>query len=152
VTEVSFSVESFHDVYEELKPRLGEHYAEISLHVEHGYDLNPQEALYRHRQNMGELMMMIGRKRGEIVAYLIAFVAPGMHYADCLTAIGDIFYVAPEYRLGGVADALFDAVETELNRRGVNLWTAGEKMKFPCGPLLKKRGMAPAEVTWFKWL
>jgi len=149
---VTFAVERFADVYGELKPHLGAHYAEISMHPEHGFELNPQEHIYRAREAAGELMMMIGRKRGAIVAYLISFVAPGLHYADCLTAIGDIFYVAPEYRLNGVGGELFAATEQELRRRGVSLWTAGEKLKFPCAPLFRAVGMAPLEQTWCKWL
>ena len=152
MSEVSFCVEAFDSVYPEMKPRLAEHYAEISLHADRGFELRPQERVYRDRQARGELMMMIGRLNGEIVAYSVNFVAPGLHYSDCLTAIGDIFYVAPEHRLGGVARDLFCAVERELKRRGVNLWTAGEKVKFPCQPLMVGQGMELAERTWFKWL
>lgn len=148
----TFSVERFADVYEELKPRLGQHYAEISMHPEHGFELNPQERIYRQREADGELLMMIGRIRGEIVAYLVAFVAPGLHYKDCLTATGDIFYVAPEYRESGLAKQMFDAVKAELQRRHVNLWFAGEKLKFPCEPLFRAVGMEPAERTWCLWL
>ncbi|RQZ57420.1 hypothetical protein DF057_28665 [Burkholderia cepacia] len=150
--QVTFMPEQFSDVYGELKPRLAEHYAEISLHADRGFELKPQERVYRDRAARGELLMMIGRLRGEIVAYSVIFVAPGLHYADCLTAIGDIFYVAPEHRAGRVGSALFAAVEGELRRRGVNLWTAGEKVKFPCGALMERAGMELAERTWFKWL
>lgn len=150
--DVTFMVEHFDDVYPEMKPRLADHYAEISHHPEHGFELKPQEHVYRARQQAGELMLMIGRQRGEIVAYLVAFIAPGLHYADCLTAIGDIFYVAPALRRSRVASDLFAAVESELKRRGVNLWTAGEKLKFPCEPLFKGAGMVPFERTWCKWL
>ncbi|MDN7558226.1 GNAT family N-acetyltransferase [Burkholderia orbicola] len=150
--DVSFCVEPFESVYHELKPRLAQHYAEISLHADRGFELKPQERVYRDRAARGELLMMIGRLRGEIVAYSVIFVAPGLHYADCLTAIGDIFYVAPEHRAGRVGSALFAAVESELRRRGVNLWTAGEKVKFPCGALMERAGMELAERTWFKWL
>lgn len=150
--EVTFAVERFADVYGELKPRLADHYAEISMHPEHGFELKPQEHIYRAREAAGELLMMIGRQRGEIVAYSVLFVAPGLHYADCFTAIGDIFYVAPEHRRNGVADALFEAVKCELRRRGVHLWTAGEKLKFPCEPLFRSAGMEPFERTWCMWL
>ncbi|WP_205191537.1 GNAT family N-acetyltransferase [Burkholderia sp. LMG 13014] len=150
--DVSFCVEPFESIYQELKPRLAQHYAEISLHADRGFELKPQEHVYRDRAARGELLMMIGRLRGEIVAYSVIFVAPGLHYADCLTAIGDIFYVAPDHRAGRVGSTLFAAVEAELRRRGVNLWTAGEKVKFPCGALMERAGMELAERTWFKWL
>lgn len=149
---VTFSVEPFPAVYPELMPLLAEHYAEISLHAARGYELRPQVRVYLQRHQAGELLMMIGRDRGKIVAYSVIFVAPGLHYADCLTAIGDIFYVERTRRGALLGPALFSAVEQELRRRGVNLWTAGEKVKFPCEALMRRAGMELAERTWFKWL
>jgi GNAT superfamily N-acetyltransferase len=148
----TFAVERFSNVYEELKPLLARHYAEISLHAARGFELKPQEHVYRAREAAGELLMMIGRERGRIVAYLVAFVAPGLHYADCLTAIGDIFYVDPDCRNARVGLQLLRATENELRRRRVALWFTGEKLKFPAAPLFRRVGMEPVEVTHAKWL
>lgn len=150
--DITFAVEPFQSAYSsgELLTRV--HYAEISQHKAHGFELKPQIGLYLARAARGEVVLMVGRLRGEVVAYFLCFVAPGMHYADCLTATGDLFYVAPDHRTALTGSALFDAMEQELKRRGVNLWFAGEKIAHPCGALFKRKRFEPFEITHAKWL
>lgn len=148
----AFAVERFQDVYAELLPLLHEHYDEISIHKQMGYDLKPNVALYKAMQDADQLMMMVGRLDGKIVAYFVAFVRPSIHYAGCLEGIGDIFYVEPTRRGLEHGDALFSATRTELVRRGVKRWTAGEKLAFPCGDFLAKQGFEPFERIHSQWL
>jgi GNAT superfamily N-acetyltransferase len=152
MTKPVFSVERFQDVYDELLPLLHRHYDEISLHKYQGYDLKPNIALYRAMQDADQLMMMIGRLEGSIVAYFVAFVRPSIHYADCMEAAGDIFYCAPDRRGALIGLQLFEAVEQELKRRGVRCLMAGEKIAYPAGPLFERRGFEPIERKWCKWL
>jgi GNAT superfamily N-acetyltransferase len=147
-----FSVERFQDVYAELLPLLHEHYDEISLHKHMGYDLKPNVAMYEHAQNADQLMMMIGRLEGRIVAYFVAFVRPSIHYQGCPEAVGDIFYVERSMRGAMHGLQLFDAVENELKRRGVKCFMAGEKLAFPATALFERRGFEPIERKWCKWL
>ncbi|MEK6346361.1 MAG: GNAT family N-acetyltransferase [Burkholderia sp.] len=149
---VTFAVEKFADAYRDGALLTARHYEEISMHAAHGFDLKPMIDVYLRREQAGELMLMVGREAGRVVAYLAAFIAPGMHYADCLTATGDLFYVDPEFRNGRLGVRMFRAVEEELKRRGVKLWFAGEKLKFPVAPLFRAAGMEPVEQTWAKWL
>ena len=152
MTKPVFTVERFQDVYDELLPLLHQHYDEISLHKLQGYDLKPAVSLYRAMQDMDQLMMMIGRLEGRIVAYFVAFVRPSIHYTDCMEAAGDIFYVEPSMRGLMHGLALFDAAEQELKRRGVKCFMAGEKLAYPAGPLFERRGFEPIERKWCKWL
>lgn len=147
-----FSVERFQDVYAELLPLLHEHYDEISLHKHMGYDLKPNVAMYEAAQNADQLMMMIGRLEGRIVAYFVAFVRPSIHYLECLEAVGDIFFVEQTMRGAMHGLQLFDAVENELKRRGVKCWMAGEKIAFPATPLFVRCGFEPIERKFCKWL
>jgi GNAT superfamily N-acetyltransferase len=147
-----FSVERFHDVYAELFPLLGEHYDEISIHKQMGYELKPNVPLYRAMQDADQLMMMVGRLDGKIVAYFVAFVRPSIHYADCMEGIGDIFYVEPTRRGAEHGRALFAATKAELTRRGVKCWMAGEKLAYPCGNFLEGMGFEPFERKWVLWL
>lgn len=148
----AFAVERFHDVYAELLPLLHRHYEEISLHKRQGFDLNPNVAMYRAAEDAGQLMMMIGRLEGQIVAYFVAFVRPSIHYLDCLEAAGDIFYCSPDKRGMMIGLALFEAAEAEFKRRGVKCIMAGEKIEYPASALFKRRGFEPIEVKWTKWL
>lgn len=147
-----FAVERFQDVYAELLPLLHQHYDEISIHKQKGYDLKPQVALYRAMQDAGQLMMMIGRLDGQIVAYYVVFVRPSIHYLDCLEGIGDIFFVEQSRRGAMFGNALFEATEQELRRRGVKCFMAGEKLAFPAAPLFERRKFEPIERKWALWL
>lgn len=147
-----FTVERFQDVYDELFPLLHEHYDEISLHKKKGYPLVPAVSLYRAMQDADQLVMMIGRLQGKIVAYFVVFVRPSIHYQTCLEAIGDIFFVEQSRRGAAIGLQLFEATERELKRRGVNLFMAGEKLAFPATALFKRRGFEPIETKHAKWL
>lgn len=147
-----FAVERFHDVYDELFPLLVKHYEEISLHKLKGYPLNPNVAMYRAAEDAGQLVMMIGRSEGKIVAYFVLFVRPSIHYIDCMEAVGDIFYCDPSRRGAMIGNALFEAVEAELRRRGVKCLMAGEKIAFPATALFTRRGYKPIETKYAKWL
>jgi GNAT superfamily N-acetyltransferase len=148
----AFAVERFHDVYAELLPLLHEHYDEISIHKQMGYDLKPNVALYKAMQDADQLLMMIGRLDGQIVAYFVVFVRPSIHYGDCLEGIGDIFFVEQTRRGAMFGNALFEATENELKRRGVKCFMAGEKVAFPARPLFERRGFEEIERKHAKWL
>lgn len=147
-----FSVERFQDVYAELLPLLHEHYDEISIHKQMGYDLKPNVPLYRAMQDADQLMMMIGRLDGQIVAYFVVFVRPSIHYLDCLEGVGDIFFCKPDRRGAMIGLQLFEATENELRRRGVKCFMAGEKVAFPARALFERRGFEEIERKHAKWL
>lgn len=147
-----FCVERFQDVYAELLPLLHEHYDEISLHKHMGYELKPNVAMYEAAQNADQLLMMIGRLDGQIVAYFVVFVRPSIHYQTCLEAAGDIFYCSQDRRGAMIGLQLFEATENELKRRGVKCFMAGEKIAHPAAALFERRGFEPIERKWCLWL
>lgn len=149
---ITFAIESFRQVYDELKPLLVEHYAEISTHAQHDVPLEPMLSLYHAREADGSLVTFIGRQRGQIVAYLLCFIAPGLHYASCLTCSPDIFYVRPDMRKGRAGLQMFRFVEAELRRRGVQRWAVGTKLAHDASALFRRLNFEPVEVTFEKWL
>ena len=149
---LTFAIERFSDVYGELLPLLCEHYAEISTHRDHGVELEPQVGVYRAREADGSLMMVIGREAGQIAAYFVCFVAPGLHYAGCLTCLPDIFYVRPDLRTGRAGIRMFKFVEAELRRRGVKRWAVGSKVEHDASALFRYLDFQPVEITYEKWL
>jgi GNAT superfamily N-acetyltransferase len=149
---ITFNCESFREVYPELKPTLDRHYEEISNHVKHDVPLNPLLNVYYEREDNGTLLTVVGRDAGAVVAYYLCFVAPGLHYADCLTCTPDIFYVVPEKRSGGAGLRMFKYTESVLRQRGVKLWFVGGKVNHDASPLFRRMGFAPSEVTFSKWL
>jgi GNAT superfamily N-acetyltransferase len=149
---ITFAIEPFSSVYGELLPLLEQHYGEISTHKDHGVPLEPLVNVYRAREADGSLVMVIGRDMGQIVAYFVCFVAPGLHYASCLTCSPDIFYVAPERRKGMAGIRMFRFIEKELKRRGVKRWAVGSKVAHDASALFRFLGFEPVETTYEKWL
>ncbi|QBP10429.1 hypothetical protein [Cupriavidus metallidurans] len=149
---ITFMVERFSEVYGELLPLLHEHYGEISTHKDHGVPLEPMEEVYRAREADGSLLMVIGREEGEIVAYLVAFIAPGLHYRPCLTCSPDIFFVREDKRTGMAGVRMMRFVEKEVRRRGVKRWAIGSKVKHDASALFRYLDFEPVETTYEKWL
>lgn len=149
---ITYMIEPFSSVYSELLPLLGAHYGEISTHKDHGVALDPMVSVYRAREADGTLMMVIGREQGEIVAYFVCFVAPGLHYKSCLTCSPDIFFVREDRRTGLTGVRMFRFVEKELKRRGVKRWAVGSKIQHDASALFKFLDFEPVETTYEKWI
>lgn len=149
---ITFGVEAFSRVYEELLPLLASHYSEISTHKDHGVPLEPMVEAYRAREQDGSLLMVVGRENGEIAAYFVCFVAPGLHYRNCLTCSPDIFFVREDKRNGRVGIEMFSFVEKELRKRGVKRWAVGSKVQHDVSGLFERLGFSKVETTYEKWL
>jgi GNAT superfamily N-acetyltransferase len=148
------SVETFRENIEDFKQLSVSHYDEISEHKLRGIPLNPQYEVYLQREDAGTVIFIALRNAGKFVGYLISFVTPGLHYADCLTSVGDIFFVYPAERgkFGGVM--LFKAWEAECRRRGVKLMCAGIKVKHAdeAKRLMEIMQFFEAEIMFWKFL
>lgn len=148
---ITAQVESFRERVGELQALIPTHYDALSLHKGR-FPLQPQWPIYFNREAAGELLFMTLRKDGEMIGYWITFVAPGLHYATCLTSQMDIWFMHPAHIIGKAPLILINAVERELRRRGVNLWFAGSKDHKPCGPLFERLGFQKVETFYSKWL
>lgn len=149
---ITFAVEKFAEFYGEALPLLHEHYAEISTHKDHGVPLEPMVDVYLSREAEGSLLVVVGREEGRIVAYMLCFIAPGLHYRSCLTCTPDIFYVDAKKRTGMTGMRMFRFVEKELKRRGVKRWAVGSKVQHDASALFRFLGFEPVETTHEKWL
>lgn len=143
--------EPWHPTIDEIKPMLPLHWEELALNKDK-VPLAPQWHVYDQRDDAGELQIVVLREDGRIIGYYWGFIAPGLHYASCLTATMDIFYIHPEHRQGRNGTILFQAVERELRRRGVQRWFVGTKLHKDCSALFKRRGFEPVETYHSKWL
>lgn len=139
---------------DEIKPLLPGHYEELSLHQFHGVPLNPQYQVYLDREARGEVVYVTLRERGMLIGYFVGFVAPGLHYQDCLTLHLDIFYVVPDHRGNGGGLILFNAVKAEAKRRGVEAWFCGNKehAKVHATALFEAMGFEKVETHYCLWL
>jgi GNAT superfamily N-acetyltransferase len=143
--------EPWRPTIDEMLPLLPLHWEELALDKDK-VPLDPQWHVYDEREARGEFHIVVLRDGGHIIGYYWGFIAPGLHYATCLTATMDIFFVHPEHRRGRNGIILFQAVEKELRRRGVQRWCVGAKLHNDASPLFKRLGFAPIEMYHAKWL
>lgn len=148
---ITFSVESFTDRLEELKPILHLHYEELALNQDK-VPLSPQYDIYTKREALGELLFVTAREDGELIGYFISFIAPGLHYSTCLTCIMDIFYVKQDRRGLSAGLKMFKFVESELKRRGVDRWFVGSKVHRDASVLFERLGFDKVEITYSKYI
>ena len=143
--------EPWRPTIDEMMPLLPLHWDELALD-KYFVPLMPQWHVYDERAAKGEFHIVVLREGGRIIGYYWGFIAPGLHYAQTLTAHMDIFFVHPEHRRGRNGIILFEAVERELRRRGVQRWVVGAKLHKDASPLFKRLGFTPIEMYHSKWL
>lgn len=148
---MTFAVESLTQNLEALKPMFPLHWEELALDRDK-VPLDPQYEIYLARDRMGEVMFIAARAAGELIAYFVGFVAPGLHYKTCLTLTMDIFWVRPDYRGKSAGIRLFKTVEAEARRRGVQRMFMGSKLHKDAGWLFRRLEYTPVETYYSKWL
>ena len=148
---VTFEVESFRERLPEFEYLLPQHYEELALNKDK-VPLAPQWEIYFQFEDAGQLLFVTAREAGEIIGYFIGFVKPGLHYKTCLTCQMDIFYIRKDKRGGRLGIKLFQFVEKELKRRGVQRWFVGSKLHKDASSLFTYLGFDPVETYFTKWL
>jgi GNAT superfamily N-acetyltransferase len=148
---ITFCVESLTQNLEAMKSLFPLHWQELALNQDK-VPLDPQYDIYLARDQRGEVMFVAGREAGELIAYFVGFVAPGLHYKTCLTLTMDIFWVRPEYRGKSAGIRLFKTVEAEAKRRGVQRMFMGSKLHRDAGWLFERLDYEPVETYYSKWL
>lgn len=143
--------EAFPPFLEEVKPLLPIHWEELALDKGE-VPLDPQYDIYLARDANGEVMTIPLREAGRLVGYFIGFLAPGLHYRTCLTLTLDIFYILPEHRGSGGGFVLFEAVEREAKRRGVQRMFVGSKLHKDASWLFQRLGYVEVERYYSAWL
>ncbi len=148
---ITFHIESFTESLPEFRPLLPLHWKELALNQDH-VPLDPQWEVYYERERRGELFFVAAREEGRIVGYYIAFIAPGLHYANCLTCTTDIFFIHPGKRVAMTSLKLFKFVEEELRRRGVKRWFIGSKVHADASAIFERLKFERVEVYYSKWM
>ncbi len=148
---ITCSIEALEDCLEEMKPLFPQHWEEIAIFKDK-MPLSPQYELYYAREAIGELIMPILRKDGEIIGYWPTFIAPGLHYRTTLTGTTDILWIKPEHRGDGSGKLMWDTLRTELKRRGVKIFYGGSKNHKQIEWFFKMLGFDPVETYFAMWI
>ncbi len=148
-------IEPYGNALVDLLPLYPDHWQEVALDTERPTAaLAPRFDLYAARDAAGEIVLATLREVGHCRGYFLCFVAPGLHYRNCLTAQMDIFYVHPRVRGRHGGMLLIQAMRRELERRGVQRWFAAEKIgkSSGLGRMFELAGFRPVETYYSLWL
>jgi hypothetical protein len=157
---ITAHVERLQDNLEELKPLFDPHWQELALNQDK-VPLDPQYEVYLQREAVGQVLCVVLRESGKIIAYFIGFVMPGLHNRTCLTMQMDIFWLHPDHRDGDSLEQLeahmhalelFQAVRDEARRRGVQRAFYGSKLHKDAGRVFEELGMIEVERYYSQWL
>lgn len=145
---LSFQLESYDDVIEEIEPLLKRHWEEIALYPD--IKLDPNYQFYRAANQGGALLIYTARLDGVLIGYAIYFVRPSHpHYQGHGWAVSDIIMVMPEHRTVGVAYGLFNLVECDLRDRKISVMHTNTKTAHPqLAKFLEARGHAKIEISY----
>lgn len=157
---ITAHVERLQDNLDELKPLFDPHWRELGLEQDQ-VPLDPQYPVYLDREAHGQVLCVVLRESGRVVAYFVGFVMPGLHYQRTLQLQMDIFWLHPDYRdqdsltaleAHMLAMQLFEEVRAEAKRRGVQRWFVGSKLHKDASKVFEELGMVEVERYYSQWL
>lgn len=147
---ITIQREKFSEWFDEAKPLLDQHWQELCIDTDKMI-LDPNMDAYLKLEETNQLMLMVLRLNMVIIGYYIGFILPGMHYKQIKCNMEDIFWIHPSKRTGTYALRLFEAVEAENNKLGVNFWKCTTKINTKAPGFLEKLGFKKFEECFYKW-
>jgi GNAT superfamily N-acetyltransferase len=153
VASVTYHNEHMTDaLWDELQPLINQHWVEVAHWTD--IPLNPQRSKYFELEAAGILKIATARVDGRLIGYHFALVAPHLHYATCLVANQDVFWVHPDHRGGRVGMRLLLTAEATLRALGVQVITQHGKVRdeINIGGFLERLGYEPMDTIYVKRL
>lgn len=158
---ITYQVETYQDVINEIWPMLEAHYLEIATDKQIK-PFDPDLDRYLAMEEQGCLRIFTARKRAEPVAgqdyhdglpttligYFVSFVLPGLHYQQTSMAINDIMYIEPAHRGGTVGYRLIKLATEDLKNLGADVLIIHMKVDYPFRSLLEKLDFHLTEENW----
>lgn len=148
---ITYQVEKWQDVVDEMKHLWPEHWAEVAMD-HNSIILAPDYGLYEYYQNSGSLHIVTVREDGAIVGYHISVVRPHLHYVNDLHGFTDVYFVHPSKRKGWVGIKLLKFSEKTLKARGVKKIITATKLHLDMGKIFAHLGYRETERVYTKVL
>ena len=148
---IEFKKEKYHDLIEELKPYLHDHYKEVAMYQDK-IPLDPNYEAYGLAQDNGVLHMFTMRDEGELIGYNIFFVQSHPHYNSTYWAMNDIVYIAPDQRHNLASLEFFQYCEEQLKEFGADVITYHMKVMKTFQALMESLDMDHAEHMYTKYI
>ena len=134
------------DSCEEL---VTKNYDEISVEPER-IPLDVDWWRYGELSRRGELICVIARENGKLVAYSLYFLSHPIHFKSTLVGVNDVLYIDPAYRGEGLGQAMIRFGEEACFQAGAIMVRMHAKYKNELIPLLRKMGYKDMEMSLYK--
>lgn len=106
------------DFWEEAWPLIQQHWKTLCIDPEK-LKLDPDYQRYAKLEELGALYLLVARRDGRMIGYIMVFILPHMHYKTSgEVAMTDMYWTDPKER-NGVGLKLFVRFEADMRRRGV---------------------------------
>jgi hypothetical protein len=147
---ISFAVERYEAVVDEIKPLLKRHYEEIAIHKQ--FPLRPDWERYETVARLGKLVIVTAREGKKLVGYAVFLVSRHLHYTTQRLAANDVIFIDKPYRLGSAGIRLIAESERILAAAGVDKLMWHVKPSHNWAPILERRGYGTEEIIMAKIL
>jgi len=174
---ITYQVEQYADVINEITPMFHAHYLEIATDIE-VKPLDPDFDRYQTLEDQGYLRIFTVRDQdhdnkrlrdeadaddpdwptayeeserltqGKLIGYFVSIVMTHLHYQQTTMGLNDIMYVDPGYRGSTVGYRMMKLAKVDLKNIGVDILIIHMKCAYPFRPLLKKLGFHLTEENW----
>ncbi len=148
---ITFSVEPFSSIKDEIKGLWQKHYDELILDKEK-FVLDPDIEQYEAIERNKLLHITVARKNGIMVGYIFAILGRHLHYKNIIFASHDLYYVLPEFRAPRAFKRLMLASENSLKSKGINYLHSRTKLRKSALRSFEALGWKPIETTLTKWI
>ncbi len=158
---ITYQVEKYEDVINEIIPMFRIHYDEIATDKD-VKPLDPDLNRYQELERLGMLRIFTVReaappvegqdyydgKPTRLVGYFVSFVMNHIHYRQTKVALNDIMYVEPAHRGSTVGYRMMKLAKQDLKNLGADVLIIHMKCAYPFRPLLTKLGFHLTEENW----
>lgn len=149
---ISYQIEYFTDIMEEMVEIVGGHAAETELYQDK-VKFNPDYEHYLALDKAGAMFFVTARDEGELVGYTSWAVGPHPHHADHFMGSNNLIYVKKSHRGGGdVATKMFEMAEEELKSHGASVMIFLAKAARPLEGFAERLGYDKVEVAYSKYI
>jgi len=116
---LTYQLERWAQFWQDCQPLITIHWKELALDQE-WIPLGVNEERFASVDALDMLHILTVRDEGRLVGYFLAIVMPHMHYKDAgPMAFTDMYFIHPDYRIGGTGAKMLAEVERTLRARGV---------------------------------
>jgi L-amino acid N-acyltransferase YncA len=148
---ITYSIEKYLDVKEEIEPLVMAHHLEedprrASVTIDVNWDM------YAELEDAGSFILATARDGDKLVGYLSFVLSETPHIRGYIQAVSDAFFIDKEYRGKAIASDLVKQLEESLKAVGVSWIT----LVFPEGEksdtFMERLGYSPTDTMYGKSL